>query len=373
VAGGNRAQGIRAARRAFYEGDIAAAIVEQQRQHGGFMTRADLAEFRAQVEEPVQARFGALTLHGCGPWSQGPLVLQAARILDGFELAGMGHNSTAYVHTVVEALKLAAADREAWFGDPARIEIPLAELLSDERVACQRARIESGRASPGMPAAAALGGRTPPAWRADPSAGPAPAAASNLETSYFCVVDSAGNVCSATPSDPTISGRVVPGTGITTSMWGSRGHTDADHPGRVEGGWRPRMSANPMLAIEPGRSVTPIGSPGSEVLGQAQLQVLLNLSVFGMSPQAAVEAPRFASYSWPASAIPHTYLPARLTLEQAIADDCGEALRALGHDVQRWPQRDWRAGSVCTIHCDLVSGIRCAGADPRRSAYAIGC
>ncbi len=368
--GGSREAGLQAARRAFYEGDIAQAIVAQQADLGGFMTRDDLAAFRAEVVPATQARFGPYALYGCGPWSQGPMILHAAQILSQFPLRDMGHNSARYIHTVAEALKLAAADREAYFGDPAQVDVPLVEILG-EAFTKARAACIGEKAIPEMPAAGRIEGRDVPVWQPDPSSQPAPALDA-LETSYFCVIDRDGNVFSATPSDPTISGAVVPGTGITTSMWGTRGHTDERHPARVGPGWRPRMSANPMLGILPGKEMIPVGSPGSEVLGQAQLQVFLNMTVFGMDPQSAAEAPRFASYSWPASAIPHSYLPGQLNLEGAIGRPVGEALAALGHVVKWWPERSWRAGSVCTIRADLESRVLYGGADPRRTAYAIG-
>jgi gamma-glutamyltranspeptidase/glutathione hydrolase len=379
-ASGGRDAGLEAARLAFYEGDIAAAIIRQQEQQGGLITREDLAAFRAQTEAPTKARFGEYELYGCGPWSQGPMVLSAAQILENFDLAGMGHNSTAYIHTVVEALKLAAADREAYFGDPAHVDVPMDTLLDADYCRVRSALIDTRRAQPGMPAPGPVDGFSVPPWQPDPTSMTAPEPspgrtmprAAPLETSYFCVMDADGNLFSATPSDPTTSGAVVPGTGITTSRWGSRAHTDENHPARVGPGWRPRMSANPMLAMKPGEVVLPLGSPGSEVLGQAQLQVLLNIIAFDMNPQTAVEAPRFASESWPASAIPHTYHPGRLKVEKPIGAQTGDELSRVGHEVKWWPEREWRAGSVCTIRADLGTGLMHAGADPRRTAYAVG-
>ena len=367
-----RDAGIDAARRAFYAGDIAAAIVRQQEDEGGLMTREDLAKFRAEIEDPARATFGEYELYGCGPWCQGPMILGAAQMLSGMDLDGMGHNSADYIHAVVEALKLSAADREAYFGDPMQIDVPLDRLLDAEYSRSRRESIDPARAYPGMPPAGQLDGYEIPAWQADPSAGPGQTAAHPLETSYFCVIDGDGNLFSATPSDPTTSGAVVPGLGITASRWGSRAHTGADHPARVGPGWRPRMSANPMLAVKPGETVLPLGSPGSEVLGQAQLQVLLNILVFGMTPQAAVEAPRFASFSWPASALPHAYHPARLKVERGVGEEVGQTLAARGHEIQWWPDQEWRAGSVCTIRADQSNGILHGGADPRRMAYAVG-
>ena len=132
------------------------------------------------------------------------------------------------------------------------------------------------------------------------------------------------------------------------------------------------MSANPAIAIKPGELAIPFGSPGSEVLGQAMVQVFLNQAVFGMDPQSACEAPRFASYSWPESALPHSYRPGHLCIEEDVGATVCEALAALGHRVERWPERKYLAGSVCTIQSDLRTGVKWAGADPRRTAYAVG-
>ncbi len=370
---GDRLAGLHAARNAFYRGDIASAIVRHQKEHGGWLLAEDLAEFRSRVEQPCRIRFADFDVYGCGPWSQGPMVLEALNILAGFDLKGMRHNSAAYVHAVTEALKLAAADREVYFGDPDFVYVPLNVLLSQDYAARRRAQLDPAKAWPGMPPAGEVGGVAIPPWRPDPSAGaPLEIADTKPETSFLCVADRNGNVFAATPSDPTIGGPVVPGTGIVPSMWGSRGYTGADHPARVGPGRRPRMSANPAIAIKPGELVMPFGSPGSEVLGQAMVQVFLNQVVFGMDPQSACEAPRFASYSWPESALPHSYRPGHLCIEEDVGAATGEALAAMGHRVEWWPERKYLAGSVCTIQSDLRTGVKWAGADPRRTAYAVG-
>jgi gamma-glutamyltranspeptidase/glutathione hydrolase len=373
AAGGDRLAGLRAAHDAFYRGDIAAAIVRHQRQTGGWLDAEDLAAFEARIEAPCSVRFGDVDVYGCGAWSQGPMVLEALSILQGLDLRGFGHNSVEYVHAVTEALKLAAADREAYFGDPAFEPVPLDTLLSPGFAAERRALLDPTRAWPGLPPAGAVAGVQPPPWQPDPSAGSGgELVGTKPATSFLCVADRWGNVFTATPSDGTIGGAVVPGTGILPSLWGSRGYTGRTHPGRVGPGRRPRMSANPAIAIRPGELVLPFGSPGSEVLGQAMLQVFLNQMVFGMDPQSACEAPRFASYSWPESALPHSYRPGVLCVEEDVGRDVGDALAALGHRVEWWPARKYLAGSVTTIRCDLRSGVKWAGADPRRTAYAVG-
>jgi len=374
-AGKGRAAGIDAARRAFYQGDIAAKIVRQQVEMGGLMTADDLAGYRADVEMPVRIRFGDLDVYGCGAWSQGPMVLEALRLVEKRGLAAMGHNSAQHIHHVAEALKLAAADREVYFGDPKFVDVPLDQLLSDANIAERQKSLRTDRAWPEMPPPSVLAGRAPIIWKADPSSNSEASALDREaipETSYLCVVDAKGNVFSSTPSDGTISGPVVPGTGMTTSMWGSRAYTDPAHPAAVGPGRRPRMSANPMIAMRKGEMVMPLGSPGSEVLGQAQVQAFLNKVVFGMDPQAAVEAPRVASYSWPGSALPHSYSPGRLNMEARIDRAVGDELQRMGHKVAWWPRLKWTAGSVCMIHADLRTGLKQGGADPRRTAYAIG-
>jgi gamma-glutamyltranspeptidase/glutathione hydrolase len=369
-AAGGREAGLQAAHDAFYRGDIAAAIARHQRENGGWLTEADLASFHAKIEFPCQTRFEDFELFSCGAWSQGPMVLEALNILEGVNLATLGHNSTGYVHALTEALKLAAADREAYFGDPEFEDVPLNVLLSKPYAALRRALLNPVKAWPGLPPAGAVRGVTPPPWRPDPSAGSGAEVISDKpSTSFLCVADKHGNVFAATPSDGTIGGPVVPGTGLTASMWGSRGYSGRDHPGRVGPGRRPRMSANPAIAVRDGTLVMPFGSPGSEVLGQAMLQVFLNQAVFGMDPQSAVEAPRFASYSWPESTLPHLYRPGALCVEAEIPS---EGLAALGHVIEPWPERKYLAGSVVTIQADLNTGVKWAGADPRRTAYAVG-
>jgi gamma-glutamyltranspeptidase/glutathione hydrolase len=192
------------------------------------------------------------------------------------------------------------------------------------------------------------------------------------DTSYVAVIDRHGNAFSATPSDASSSTPVIPGTGLCPSSRGSQSWCDPDHPAAVAPGKRPRLTCNPAMALRNGRAFMPFGSPGNDVQPQAMLQVFLNLNLFGMELQAAIEAPRFATFSFPASSEPHAYYPARLNLEQRIPRGTGEALAALGHDVNWWPELERRAGAVCAVRVNPDTGILEGGADPRRLAYALG-
>jgi gamma-glutamyltranspeptidase/glutathione hydrolase len=359
-----RDAGLAAARDAFYRGDIAAAISQFNRAHGGWMREDDLAEFHAEVETPVKTSFAGIDVYACGPWCQGPVLLQALNLLDPATLRDFGPGSLDYIHIVTEALKLAFADRERYYGDPRFVDVPLDRLLSLAYAAERRKLIRMDRAFPDMPPAGDGLGERPAASAGGPGL--------PHDTSYVCVVDRHGNAFSATPSDSSYDTQLIPGTGLCVSSRGSQSWVDAGHPSSVAPGKRPRLTPNPALAIKPGHWTMPFGTPGGDVQCQAMLQVFLNIALFGMEPQRAIEEPRFATYSFPDSFQPHEYFPGRLHLENRIAPAIGEALAARGHDVRWWPAMTWRAAAVCAILTDERRGTLTAGADPRRASYALG-
>lgn len=370
---GDRVAGLEAARDAFYRGDIAQAIVAFHAREGGWLSAKDLADYHSPVERAPSVRFGGTDVYTCGAWCQGPVLGQALNILDPAALKAAGHNSADYLHTVAEALKLAFADREAFYGDPRHVEVPLDGLLDPAYGVARRALIDPMRATPempehGMPAGMIrreAGGGLAPRRQGVPAGPP-------RDTSYISVVDRWGNTVSATPSDVSCDSPVVPGTGLCPSSRGSQSWADEGHASRVASGKRPRLTPSPAMAVAPGRFVLPIGTPGGDVQAQAMLQVLLNIQLFDMDPQDAVEHPRMATYSFPDSFEPHDYFPGRLCLESRIDRKTGDELASRGHRVAWWPDRIWRAGAVCTIHADLATGIKTAGADPRRASYAVG-
>jgi gamma-glutamyltranspeptidase/glutathione hydrolase len=369
--GGGREAGLQAAHDAFYRGDIAKKIVAFMRDQGGLLSAEDLANYHSPVGPPERRRFGDLEVFTCGAWCQGPVLLQTLALLEGTDLKALGHNSADHVHLLAEALKLAFADREAYYGDPAMIEVPLATLISEEYAAERRKMIRPDQAWPEMPPPGVLGSQAGRGFGdfPRPSGDPNP----EPDTSYVCVADRWGNIFSATPSDGSYGSPVVPGVGFIPSNRGSQSRPDPRHPAGVAPGRRPRLTPNPALAIKGnGAEFLPFGTPGGDVQSQAMLQVLLNIFVHGQDVQSAIEAPRFASYSYPSSFAPYDYYPGRLSIEGRFPEAVTDDLARRGHRIERWPDWNWLAGAVCAIRTDTKRGVMEAGADPRRAAYALG-
>ena len=366
-----RKAGLKAARDAFYRGDVAQAVEKFIKREGGLMRAEDFAAFNVNFEPTVRTRFEGIDLHACGPWSQGPVLPMALNILKGFDLRRMGHNSADYIHVVTEALKCAFADRHHHFGDPKFHKVPIAGLMSEKYAAWRRTRIDMNQAALGMPAAGDPKGETelPHRWMPEPQPDSAPGPG---DTSYVCVIDRHGNTFSCTPSDGSDKTPIIPGVGILCSGRGTQSWADPTHPCSVAPGKRPRLTPSPALAFKNGKPYMPFGTPGGDVQPQAMLQVFLNINVFGMSPQDAIEAPRFSNYSYPGSFEPHPYYPGRLYLESRIDRATGDALAARGHQVYWWGDMTWLAGAVCTIVADHKNGVLHGGADPRRPAYVLG-
>ncbi len=365
-----RAEGIAAARDAFYRGETAERIVAFHQREGGFLTREDLAEFRAEVAPALRTTFGDYEVAACGFWSQGPVLLQMLNLVEGYDWSALGHNTPRALHVLLEAMKLAFADREAYYGDPAHVTIPAEALLSKEYAAARRELIREDRAWPDMPPPG-----DPDRLRAVRNGAPAVMAtgvpATTLDTAYVAVVDAEGNGFSATPSDPSVDAPVVPGVGCVVSPRGSQGWLVPGHPSEVAGGKRPRLTPAPAMAFRAGKLFMPFGTPGGDVQQQAMLQVFLNIVAHGLRPQAAVEAPRVATRSFPDSFWPHTHSPGVAEAEQLLPAETRAALAALGHQVATWPDRDWRAGAVCAVTVG-PDGVLMGGADPRRGSHVIG-
>ena len=361
-AGGSRATGVRAARDEFYRGETAKRIAEFHRANDGPLALADLADFSVEVAPALRTAFGAYEIAACGFWCQGPSLLQMFNLLDGVDLVALGHNSPAYLHRLVETIKLAFADRDAYYGDPNFVKVPAERLLSkayaEERRALVRERAWAEMPPPGDAVAPRV---------VLPLAG---GSSDVLDTSYVAVIDAEGNGFSATPSDPNVDSPVVSGVGCIVSGRGSQGWLDPAHASVVAPGKRPRLTPAPAMAFTGGKLMMPFGTPGGDVQQQAMLQVFLNTTVWGMPIQEAIEAPRVASRSFPDSFWPHVYTPGKLEVEGRLPKSTRDGLAALGHEIAEWPDWEWRAGAVCAVKVG-PDGTRWGGADPRRGALSI--
>jgi len=366
-AGGDRSAKLRAVHNYFYNGPIAQEIDRWHRANGGFLRARDLADFEVPVEESISASFNGLDVHSCDTWCQGIVMLEALKILGNFDLKSLGHNSPAYLHTITAALNLAFSDRENYVGDPRFVDVPTSILLSASYAAAQAKRIHADRAFAGMPEAGKIEGYHAAAVAAE-AGGQVPF---SPDTIYGCVVDRSGNAMSITPSDTTYDSPMVEGLGFVPSTRGMQGRLQKDHPCFVAPGRRPRLTPTPAMALRDGEFHMAWGTPGGDVQCSSMLQVLLNTTVFGMTLQQAIEAPRVAPFNFPNSFSPNIYLPARLCVEQSIGAQTVSALKQLGHDIELWPEKSWSAGAVCAIRRAPDTGLLHAGADPRRAAYAI--
>ncbi len=359
---GSRAHRLEAVRAAFSHGAIARRIAAFSDQNGGLLRYADLARSHASIEPPVSGTYRGYTIYKPGFWTQGPVMIETLNILEGFDLKAMGHNSPAYLHTVIEAVKLAFADRDAYYGDPAFSRIPEATLLSKDYAAARRTLIDPAHASlesrPGQ-----IPGVAVPAMPSSRAAGAA------NDTTSIDVVDAAGDAFNATPSGAWLPSVIAGSTGIPLSTRLQSFVLTPGHANQLAPGKRPRVTLSPTLVMKDGKLAFIMSTPGGDNQDQALLQVLLNMVEFGMLPQEAVEAPRFESAHLYSSFGGHTFSPAKLALESRIPSATAQALAALGHRVTvLGPWSNSSAPVVIEAHGAVLSG----GADIRRARYLFG-
>ena len=365
---GHRVAGIAAARERFYRGDVAATIGAFSERVGGLLRASDLAGYRARLEPPLRTTFAGREIVGQSAWTQGPVLMQALGMLATLDLRAMGHNSARYVHVVSEALKLAFADRERFYGDA---PVPLAELLSPAYARERAALIRMDRAAPEAPAAGdpLRRGRADAAAPRVPASGATADASAADGTTHIAAVDRDGNMICLTPSGGVFrKSAFVSELGCTLSTRSEMFVLEDGHPNALAPGKRPRTTLVSYLICEDGVPTTTIGCPGGDDQSQADLQLVLNVLVFGMNPQQAVEAPRFSTQTLVNSFYPRVYRPGQLNVEHGIPESTRAELRALGHDVTEIGACG--IGAVVTRR-DPETGVLSAGADPRRPTYAL--
>jgi gamma-glutamyltranspeptidase/glutathione hydrolase len=362
----NRVAGIRAARKRFYAGDIAKMIGAFSERLGGLLRAKDLAGYRTRIEAPARISFMGREILAQGAWTQGPVLLQALGMLAGFDLRALGHNSPRYIHVVSEALKLAFADRERYYGDSDKV--PLAALLAPAYLKERAALIDLARAKPVAPEPGDPRRRRGTPVEAPVARGEAVSSAAD-GTTHIAAIDRDGNMVCLTPSGGVFrKSAFSPELGCTLSTRSEMFVLDKGHPNALAGGKRPRTTLVSYMIVENGVPTTTIGCPGGDDQAQGDLQLVLNTLVFGMNPQQAVEAPRFSTQTLVNSFWPRAYKPGQLNVEPPIPQSTRVELTALGHTVTEI--------GACGIGAivarrDPASGVLSAGADPRRPTYAL--
>jgi gamma-glutamyltranspeptidase/glutathione hydrolase len=358
---GKRDAKLKAVRDLFYKGSIAKRISNFCEKHGGLIAYNDLANFQAEEDQPKMGTYRGYEIYKPGFWTQGPVMIEALNMLEGYDLKAMGHNSPQYLHTVVEVVKLAFADRDEYYGDPKFSKIPEEILLSKDYATERRKLIDPEHASiehrPG-----GFGRRiTPPTTQG--AAGPV------NDTTCVNVVDRQGNAFSATPSGAWLPSVIAGDTGIPLTSRLQSFVMTPGHPNQLLAGKRPRVTLSPTLVTHAGKLEMIMSTPGGDNQDQALLQVFLNIVEFGMTPQEAVEAPRFQTEHFYSSFGNHEFVPAKLNLEGRIPRATADALTALGHRVTvagEWSNSS--APTVIWVHDGVLNG----GADPRRARFIFG-
>jgi gamma-glutamyltranspeptidase/glutathione hydrolase len=332
---------------------------------------SDLAGYRARLEAPLRTSFAGREILGQSAWTQGPVLMQALGMLATFDLRALGHNSARYIHVVSEALKLAFADRERYYGDREDALAGIADLLAPAYLKERAALIRPDRAASEAPAAGDPyhGGarRGAGAHAGVRTSGVSSAAADG--TTHIAAIDREGNMVCLTPSGGVFrKSAFAPELGCTLSTRSEMFFVADDHPNGLVPGKRPRTTLVSYLICEGGVPTTTVGCPGGDDQSQADLQLVLNLLVFGMNPQQAVEAPRFSTQTLVNSFWPRAYHPGQLNVEPGIPERTRAELRALGHEVSE--AGACGIGAVVTRR-DPQTGVLSAGADPRRPTYAL--
>jgi len=383
-----RAAGIAAARDRFYKGDIAGDMVAFLKQHQAPFEKDDFAEFFARVEEPATTNYRGYQVYKHSFGSQGPTLLEALNILEQFDLKSMKHDSADYIHTVVEALKLAYADRDSYYADPAFVQVPAEGLLS-KMYARERAKLIDPRKA----SRAFVAGNPLPFdskvkewkyWVANITDGykpgqPAPDAeplrGTIKDTTHIAIIDKDGNIFDSTPSGGWIGGAVILGkTGIGMSVRGEQFWLDKTRAAQLRPRARPRYTLTPSIVLRNGEPFMAIGTPGGDNQDQTILQAFLNIVEFWPdwypNLHTAFEWPRVQTLHFFGSFWPHTPGFNKLNIESEIPDAVFKDLQARGHDVNKI--RPFSIQSCATaVLIDPASGNRIAGADPRRDCYAM--
>jgi gamma-glutamyltranspeptidase / glutathione hydrolase len=364
---GDRGAKLDAVRDYFYKGPVATRIAAFCKSAGCLITERDMNEYHTQNWTPSSTNYRGIEVYKMPFWSQGPVMIENLNMLEGFDLRQMGQNSAQYIHTVVEAMKLGYADRDAYYGDPNFSQVP-AQLLSKDYANVRRTLITDKASADHIPG-------DPEHMQARASTQFAQARlrdrnAAHQDTTCVNAMDKDGNMFSATPSGAWLPSVIAGDTGIPLTERANAFVLTDGHPNQIAPHKRPRITLTPGLAVRNNQPFLAWSTPGGDSQDQTLLQVFLNIADFGMNPQEAVEAPRFNSEAMYSSFDDHGDMPLTLQVERRLGEQTLNALRERGHKLD--VQGDWdNPTSPTVIEFDPRTGVMRAGADVRGYRYAI--
>ena len=363
----------------FYRGEIAEAIVRYNRLNGGLLSLEDLGRFHGEWQDPISTTYRGHTVYEAPPNSSGHVLLQELNIIEQFDVPALGCNTPECIHLMVEAKRLAFADREAYVADPDYLDIPMQGMLSKMYAWERAALIDPSRANTDVKAGNPWLYQDSPAPK-EPRRGGVSGPEKGGDTTCLVVVDKWGNAVSQLQSQQTGfgSGVVVSGTGILLNNRMTYWHLDPDHINCLRPGRRVRHTMNPVMlfageedAASKGELVLVCGTPGADTQVQTNMQVISHVLDFGLNVSEAVEAPRWRHLQNQTESTEPRVMEDTLRLEARFPEDRRSGLEARGHRLEIID--DWGAsGSQVMIRRDPATGALFGAADPRRDGYAIG-
>ncbi len=383
TSGASRAAGIRAARDAFYKGKPARDVDAFFRELGGLVRYDDLAGYEAEWMDPVGTTFMDYDVYTGDGWSQGPRMVLMLNMLANFDLKLLGYNTPRYIHLISQVIDLAMSDSHRYVGDPDFVDIPK-ELYSGEYARTRISLIDPDQAFQDMPPwgdpvrMSSVAGDSPKSFTANRNSRATednrrgPADNPIFDTSSLNVMDGDGNLFSMTESDGHMTTPMIPGWGFGLGGRMGQFNLNVGLANVMAPGKRPRNTNSPLLIMKDGKPFMGLSTPGADQQLQALLQVFLNVVVWGMSPEQALDQPRFGSYNFPTTGNEVNEGPALLLLENRIPKETARALRELGHDTQWWGPWNLRTGAVTLTYRDPETGVMIAAGDVRRETASLG-
>lgn len=379
--GESRSEGIQAARDAYYKGEPARAIDRFFEENNGILTYDDMANYEGKWMPPLHTNYKGFGVYVCDGWSQGPRMILFLNMLENFDVKALGYNTAEYIHVISQVINLAMADCHKYIGDPNFTDIPK-DLYTKAYAKKRITLIDMDKVFQDMPpwgnpqnmqsispdSPKSFTQKDPPRLKDEMKVEDN----SDFDTTSLNVMDGEGNLFSMTESDGHMSAPMIPGWGFGLGGRMVQFNLDPKLANVMAPLKRPRNTNTPFIIMKEGKPFLGLSTPGGDQQAQALLQIFMNIVEWGMSPQQALDQPRFGSYNFPATGTEMNLHPAQLNLEDRIPQETAKKLRKIGHDIRSWGLWNYRACAPTVTYRDPDTGVLTAAADVRREAYALG-